>query len=183
LSPNINLVSLHFHATYASSTQPCRIRSPSHVDNELCSYAPRVSFSALQHIRIKGPFFALPVSRKRLKYLCPVSQKSHTQGLATLSVVSAPLNLGSLFQLPTLLSFALQSFPPLPWSVDPFESYLSAPALSYKTLSDFVPALQRLPPTEKAVSLLLLTQRISLGQDLMLSWAFGPLRSSPFLHP
>jgi hypothetical protein len=38
----------------------------------------------------------------------------------------------------------------------PFRINLSAPALSYKTLSDLVSALQRLTPTGKAVPLLLL---------------------------
>jgi hypothetical protein len=48
---------------------------------------------------------------------CPGPRKSHPQGLATLAVVSAPLeSLGILFQFPTLLGFALQSFSPLPGS-------------------------------------------------------------------
>jgi len=38
------------------------------------------------------------------------SQKCRPQGLATLSTVSAPKTLGSLFQPPTLLGFPLQSF-------------------------------------------------------------------------
>ena len=44
----------------------------------------------------------------------PVPSKSRPQGLATLSTVSQPAQtLESLFQLSTLLGFALQSFPPL----------------------------------------------------------------------
>jgi hypothetical protein len=39
-----------------------------------------------------------------------------------------------------------------------FRRTLSARALSYKTLPDLVPALQRLTPTGKAVLLLLLTE-------------------------
>jgi len=85
-----------------------------HVDDDHISQAPRLSFHALQHFRLKAPFFSLPVPGKRLKTSCPGLQKSHTQGLATLSAVSATLNLGNLFQLPTLLGFALQSFAPSP---------------------------------------------------------------------
>jgi len=85
-----------------------------HVDDGHIPQAPRLSFSALQHFRLTAPFFSLSVPEKRLKTSCSGLQKSHTQGLATLSVVSASVNLGNLFQLPTLLGFALQSFPPLP---------------------------------------------------------------------
>jgi hypothetical protein len=53
--------------------------------------APRLSSLALQHFQLKAPFFALPVTEKRLKTSCPGSQKSHTQGLITLSAVSAYL--------------------------------------------------------------------------------------------
>jgi len=45
---------------------------------------------------------------------CPAFQKPRVQGLATLfaAVFTNNLNLGSLFQPPTLLGFALQSFSP-----------------------------------------------------------------------
>jgi hypothetical protein len=62
---------------------------------------------------------------------CAVLQKSHTQGLATLSVASATLTLGSLFQLPTLLGFALQSFTPSSWSGSISQSTL--PPLRFPT--------------------------------------------------
>jgi hypothetical protein len=44
--------------------------------------------------------------------VCPATRKCRPQGLATLSTDSAFPPLGSLFQLPTLLGFALQSFTP-----------------------------------------------------------------------
>jgi hypothetical protein len=45
---------------------------------------------------------------------CPAFRKPRVQGLATLvaAVFSNDLNLGSLFQPPTLVGFALQSFSP-----------------------------------------------------------------------
>jgi len=54
--------------------------------------------------------------------------------------------LGSLFQLPTLLGFALQSFPPLKWST---KSFLSVPPLVHLTAKphDLATVLQRLDPT------------------------------------
>jgi hypothetical protein len=85
-----------------------------HVDDDHISQAPRLSSPALQHIRITVPFFSLPVPGKRLKTDCPGLQKSHTQGLATLAAVLATMSLRSLFQLLTLLGFALQSFAPSP---------------------------------------------------------------------
>jgi len=53
--------------------------------------------------------------------------------LATLSTVSAALILGNLFQLPTLLGFALQSFAPLPRSKNSFRIPLSARTFCYET--------------------------------------------------
>lgn len=50
------------------------------------------------------------------KECCPSLWKLRPQGLATLSTILAPPNLGDLFQPPTLLGFALQSFPPHRWS-------------------------------------------------------------------
>jgi hypothetical protein len=44
---------------------------------------------------------------------CRFPQKFHSQGLATLSMVSSSHIPGSLFQPPTLLGFTLQSFAPI----------------------------------------------------------------------
>jgi hypothetical protein len=71
-----------------------------------------LSFPALQHFRIQRPFFSL-LSPTAFGQRCPALRKSRAQGLATLSTVSARQTLGSLFQLPTLLGFALQSLSPL----------------------------------------------------------------------
>jgi hypothetical protein len=85
---------------------------------------------------------------------CPVSQKSHTQGLATLSVVSAHSEPRKPLSVPN----ALRLRPSKPCSFlmirSPSRMTLSVHALSYKTLSDLIPALQRLTPTRKAVLLL-----------------------------
>jgi hypothetical protein len=51
-----------------------------------------------------------------------------------------------------------------------FQEGLSALALPYKTVSGLTPGLQRLPPTGEAVPFNA-TQRISLGQGRLLSWA------------
>jgi hypothetical protein len=63
-----------------------------------------------------------------------------------------------------------------------FQCALSAHALSYETLSDLVPTLQRLPPTGKAAPLYL-DHMITAARGLLLSWAFQPLRLSPLSDP
>jgi hypothetical protein len=63
---------------------------------------------------------------------------------------------------------------------EPFRIRLSALALLPKTVSGLTPGLQRLTPTGKAVPFYA-TQRISLGQGRLLSWALRPLRLSLFL--
>jgi hypothetical protein len=76
--------------------------------------------------------------------------------------------LGSLFQPPTLVGFALQSFC-LPFdgqpgvSTEPFRS-----CAFLHNLVDHAPALQRLYPTKRAEPLVA-TRRISSGRDRVLS--------------
>jgi hypothetical protein len=77
---------------------------------------PRISFFALQHVRNPRPFFFTSPLEEAFEKRYPAPQKSHPQGLATLSAVLAPRSLGNLFQFPTLLGFPLQSFAPLLWS-------------------------------------------------------------------
>jgi hypothetical protein len=131
-----------------------------HVDDDHIPQAPRLSFSALQHFRYQAPFCSLSVPEKRLRIHCPDSQKSHTQGLATLSAVSATRYLGNLSQLPTLMGFALQSFPPLSWSNPPLEELSPLSRLptkpsqtSYRRLSDLLPQKKPCPSTSLAEGL------------------------------
>jgi hypothetical protein len=158
-SPFPNLPLLHFDATRVFYLSLRLIRSAL-VDYEPPHQAPRLSFFALQHFRVKRPFFSLSrASEKR----CAALQKSHPQGLATLSMVSALFTLGSLFQLPTLLGFALQSFAPSRGSKNPFE--FSSPLRRFPIKPPgLMPALQRLCPPGKAVSLAA-SRRLRSGRD------------------
>jgi len=99
---------------------------------------------------------SLTVFRKRRRSLCPTSSTCRTQGLATLSTGSATSIRGTLFQIPTLVGFALQSFAPFGESKRRFPSLLSAPALFWVT--------------SRA------SHRCSSGFIL-------PKKPSPFLHP
>jgi hypothetical protein len=139
--------------------------------------APCLSFSALQHIRSDGRLFSLPHSEASSSF-CPRRRRSRPQGLATLSTASAPSNLGSLFQLPTLLGFALQSFLPSSRSTEPFNPVSPLSRFPVKP----VQASQRRPsdllPKRKPDPLHAL-RRVSSERGPLLSWAFGPLRLSP----
>jgi hypothetical protein len=92
---------------------------------------------ALQHIQIQYPFFFTSSFEEASETGCPLSQKSHPQGLATLSMAFKHSTLGNLFQLPTLMGFPLQSFSPLSWSKDPFESLSPFLHLGRNPLSAF----------------------------------------------
>jgi len=84
------------------------------VTSGLPNITPRISSSALQHLQVRQPFFSTPTFGRSAVKSVPSSTEAHSQGLATLSVsvLLSQLTLGSLFQLPTLLGFALQSFSP-----------------------------------------------------------------------
>jgi len=124
----------------------------------------------------KALLFA-PLSKRPADF-CPAYRKSRTQGLATLSTASALQIPGSLFQLPTLLGFALQSFFPRGGPADSFDS--TSPLLRFPIKPrSLMPALQRFPSPNEAV-LLFATRRFSSGRSLLLSWAFGSLG---FSHP
>jgi hypothetical protein len=56
---------LHFDATLSVLLLRLPRPSPSHVDHDPAGIVPRVSFRALQHIRIREPFFSPPLSRGR----------------------------------------------------------------------------------------------------------------------
>lgn len=89
-------------------------------------------------------------------------------------------NLGNLFQLPTLLGFALQSFHLSRGSEKGFPLLLSALRLSHQTLrpnaclpAAYSPRKNRAP---------LAPRGFSSGRDRLLSWAFRPLGFLPPLR-
>jgi hypothetical protein len=88
--------------------------------------------------------------------------------LATLSTVFASQILGDLFQPPTLLGFALQSFVSSP----EIEEFLSNPSfrsdVCLRNLMGLVSTFQRLALPKEAVPLDA-PQRFRLGRDLVLS--------------
>jgi len=79
----------------------------------------------------KEPFFHFPF-RKSVRRSCHPLRRSHPQGLATLSVNSRPSSPGSLFQLPTLLGFTLQSFSPPQRSKRRFHPFSPLPRFAPK---------------------------------------------------
>jgi hypothetical protein len=78
--------------------------------------------------------------------------------------------LGDLFQSPTLLGFALQSFSPSLGSSRPFERDLHSCAFLRNLTKDLVAALQRFCPPAKAEPPA--PRRVNSGWDPLLSWAF-----------
>jgi hypothetical protein len=151
---------------------------PSYVDHKPAPDVPRVSFLALQHLRIEPPFLPHSVARMRPKAVCPDPRKCRTQGLATLSTVylaparsseasfSSQRSWGSPFK--ALLLFHDRKGLP-----DPFSPLLRFP----RKPPGLLPTLQWLAPMKKAVSLFA-PRRISPGRNRLLSWAFWPLRRS-----
>jgi hypothetical protein len=119
--PQTDCASLALRRHLSVSPKLAAVQLKFHVDGGFNHSAPRLSFTALQRFRTPAPLFSLPF-RKASEDRCPDPQKSRPQGLATLSAVSAIRALGSVFQPPTLMGFALQSFPLAPWSTDSFVS-------------------------------------------------------------
>jgi len=103
---------VRLHAPSARFTlKPRRYRASS-VDPKAAPPGPSLELSYPSAFGSpKDPFFRSPFRESvwRGRHLL---QRSHPQGLATLSVNSRPSSPGSLFQLPTLLGSTLRSFAP-----------------------------------------------------------------------
>jgi len=150
VSPRTRQPLVRFDATLASFTLKPRRRRASLVDPRPRPSAPRLSFCALQHSEDPGTllFTSFEASRGR----CPALRKSRPQGLATLPAASAPESMRAFFSSPRS------------WA-SPFEALLSHsdrkdlsvfPLRSCafpRDLSGLGPALQRLHPAMRAVSL------------------------------
>jgi len=80
---------------------------------------PRSKCSALQHFRIECSSFSPSFEGVQLAFALRAGSPALRVWLPFRRSLSNPI-LGSLFQLPTLMGFALQSFAPTRWSRDAF---------------------------------------------------------------
>lgn len=163
---------LHLPHRLSGSWTPPRVAYPACRPNRVSRrlleptiQAPRVSSSALQHFRMKKPFFSLLA--KRSEDRCPALGKSPPQGLATLSGTSVfspwGASLSSQHSWASLFRALLLSRDRITLSDHPLRS-----RASLQNLLSFGSAPQRLPLTGKAVPLFA-PRRISPGRDRLLS--------------
>jgi hypothetical protein len=148
-------------------------------DSEPLDQVPRLSSTTLQHFRISEPFFSLLLTKKRPEAfattpespalrVCLPSRRCQLQKPWGTSL-SSQHSWASPFK--ALL---------LPHEPVPLSKYPSTPALSHKTLTGLVPALQRLAHKESRAHLLL-PRSLSQGRtncSLGLSDLLGPLHRS-----
>lgn len=165
MSPSPQSPLVLFDATLASLA-PLAAKLLSPVDfRSQKSLAPRLSSSALQHVRMKKPFVSL--FSKRPKDLCPAFRKSPPQGLATLSGIFVSSPWGTSFSSQRSWASLFRAFL-LSGDRKTLSDLSLRSCASLQTLDGFGSALQRLPPTRKAVPLSA-PQRISSGRGLLLS--------------
>jgi len=121
----------------------------------------------LSILQIRPPFLSLPCESVERKV--PLSFEVPSSGFGyPLGGVSSHIP-GSLFQLPTLLGFALQSFAPVKCRKDSFKSLLSFWRFPGKPLG-FPLALQRFPPLHQPCSSLLPEGLVQVGTVALLSF-------------
>jgi hypothetical protein len=115
LKPSWNLIAQFQWILFYTSTPPRRIPLTlaaqlltSHVDREPLWWAPRISFTALQHMRMERPFF-LSSFWEDIPQILPCLRKAPPPGFGyPLGGLRSSI-LGGLFQPPTLMGFTLQS--------------------------------------------------------------------------
>jgi len=142
------------------------------------SKAPRLSFVALQHLRIEEPFSSPDLSIQRSSGFALLARKSHPQGLATLSMESAPRTSEASFNFQRSWASPFRAFHSSPVIGPSFPTTSSAPALPCITSAALHRRLSGLIPPEKPYPLIA-TRRVSPGQGHLLSWVFRLPRSSP----
>jgi len=169
---------MHFDATLSVLLLRLPRPSPSHVDHDPERIVPRISFFTLQHLRIREPFFSLPLSWKRRRNLALIL-RSLTLGfgypldeMVWLSHPGGPLSIPNALGL---RSSELSSFRVIE---KPFREFLSAPALSGKTCMTLPRRSSGLLPPRKPCPSLLPESLARVGTAALLS-----LRASQVLPP
>lgn len=143
---------LHFDAASASYFF-CAARIPaSHADHDPLSTGTSHRASiALQHFRTGESLFS--PSEEGVFQVLPYLEEASLSGFGyPLSDFHSP-PLGGLFQLPTLLGYALQSFSPVRRSTSDFSLLFPSSRFPVKPFG-LTPAPRRLSPTEPAVPLI-----------------------------
>lgn len=115
--------------------------------------SPRVSFNALQHIRIEERFFYSKPFGLASERLCSARPEVPFVGFGYPFNGIRSSNLGSIFQRPTFLGFTLQSFPFLPSDRSSVSQAYIRSRASLHNLRGLASAPQRLAPTGEAVPL------------------------------
>jgi len=172
---------MHFDATLSVLLLRLPRPSPSHVDHDPERIVPRISFFTLQHLRIREPFFSLPLSWKRRRNLALIL-RSLTLGfgypldeMVWLSHPGGPLSIPNALGL---RSSELSSFR----AIEKTLSGISLRSCAFRqNLYDLAPALQRLAPTQKAVPLIA-PRVFSSGRDRCSLEPSG-LSGSPSVDP
>jgi len=161
---------LHFDATLSVLLLRLPRPPPSHVDHDPERIVPRISFSALQHIRMRKPFFSPPISRKRRGTVALIP-RSLTRGFGYPfdEMAWLPRPWGSLSN-PNALG--LRPSEPCSSRVigKPFRASLSAPALPSKTLTTLPRRSSGLLPPGKPCPLLPPECLARAGTDALLSF-------------
>jgi hypothetical protein len=165
------------HRSVVPFSLPPSYRRPTSTVNRF-SKAPRISFIALQHFRTEEPFCALDRLAQRPSGFALLTRKSHPQGLATLSMESAPRPLEASFNFQRSWALPFRAFNSSPVIGSPFPMTSSALALPCITSAALHRRLSGLIPPEKPYPLFA-TRRVSPGQGHLLSWAFRLPRFPP----
>jgi len=140
---------MHFDATLSVLLLRLPRPPPSHVDHDPGKIVPRISFSALQHFRIREPFFSLPLSQKRRGDVA-LFPRSLTLGFGYPldEMVWLPHPWGSL-SIPNALGLRSSELSSFQVIEKPFQVLLSAPALSGKTRTTLPRRFSGLLPPRK----------------------------------
>ena len=132
--------------------------------------------------RIKEPFFSLLLPKKRLRIVALTLRSPALRVWLPSRRCRRLRPLATLFQLPTLLGFALQSFTPFPRSTRSFEPVIRSRAFVQNSAEPCsgAPAGCSLG---KSLAFLCDPKGLVWGKVQLLSWAFWPPRFSPLTDP
>jgi hypothetical protein len=170
IKPGFSSFALRRHRSVVSFRKPPSYSRPTSTVIRFPK-TPRVSFDALQHIRIEEPFGSPNHSARRPSGVALHTRKSRSRGLATLSAAFALQPLDASFSIQRSWASPFRAFYSSPVIRSWFPRTLSAPALPCITSAALHRRLSGLLPPEKLYPFLA-TQRVNPGRGRLLSWAF-----------